>query len=1137
MQSERRDRRTLEVGTTAKPSAIPFVGREREVAALLGGLQETLGGEGRLFLLSGEPGIGKSRLADELLLRARERGARILWGRCWEAGGAPAYWPWVQALRAYVRERRPDDLRAQLGAGASDIAQMLPDVRELFPDLPDPPSVDPESARFRLFDAVTYFLSTAARDQPLVLLIDDLHAADEPSLLLLQFVARELTNTSIMIVGTYRVLDASWQPSFVSSLAELTRAGATRRLDLRGLPEDDVQRVIEGVTGISPPAPLVAFIYEHTEGNPLFVAELARLLASEGRLEHVEVGRIAIPEGIREVIGRRLDRLSAGCIEVLTLASVLGREFGIETLNRVSGWSVDEVVETMEEAERARVVLDAPGSIGHLRFSHALIRDSLYDDLPAGRRIELHRATGEVLEALHGGDPESHLAELAHHFFASAPGEGSPKAVDYARRAGDRAVRLLAYEEAVRLYRMAVHAMELGEDGDGAARCDLLLALGDAQARAGDESGSQETFIRAAAISKRLGMPEQLGWAALGYGGRFVWGRASVDPQVVPLLKEALAALPDEDSALKARILARLSGALRDDHDPAPRDRLSEEAVAIARRIGDQSTLAYTLGGRWIALLDRGRANEGLEIVDELIQVAEAAGDLEQMTDGHIYRLWLLFELGNMPAVHEKLDALVRLDVELRQPARTWHRSVIQGVLALFEGHFGDAESHIEEAVRTGERVEQYQSRVSFITQTFALRKEQGRLEEVREIVERAAAQYPTRPVMRCLQASLYAEIGDRTAASLTFETFASGGFDALPHDMEWTLGMSLLTEVADVLGDTDRASTLYELLRPLDTPIVQDPNEFSMGAASRYLGLLTSLMSRWEEAVSHFENALEVNERTGARPWLAHTQHDYARMLLRRDSPGDRERAIDLLLKARETCGELGMALERKVSAVLGELGIGATTVPPAVDVARDATAHSTVFRREGDYWSIAFEGHSIRLRDTKGLQHIAQLLANPGREIHSLDLVAGAVDRTGSIPLVSLVKEDRLETRLPNGAEEILDGAAMKAYKLRIEDLREELEEAESWSDAERAARARAEMDFLARELTSAAGLGGRVRRGASPAERARQSVTKAIKATIARIAKENRSLGRHLSSTIHTGNFCRYEPDPRSPIIWIL
>jgi tetratricopeptide (TPR) repeat protein len=1137
MQSERSDRRTLEVGTTAKPSAIPFVGRGREVAALLGGLEEALGGEGRLFLLSGEPGIGKSRLADELVIRARERGARVLWGRCWEAGGAPAYWPWVQALRAYVREGRSDDIRAQLGAGAPDIAQMLPDVRELFPDLADPPSLDPESARFRLFDAVTYFLTAAAREQPLVLLIDDLHAADEPSLLLLQFVARELTNASILIIGTYRDLDASWQPSFVSSLAELTRAGATRRLDLRGLSENDVQRVIEGVTGISPPAPLVAAIHERTEGNPLFVAELARLLASEGRLEHAEIGRIAIPEGIREVIGRRLGRLSAGCIELLTLASVLGREFGIETLTRVSGRPVDDVVGTLEEAERARVVLDAPGSTGHLRFSHALIRDSLYDDLPAGRRIELHRATGEVLEALHGEDPESHLAELAYHFIASAPGERSTKAVDYARRAGDRAVRLLAYEEAVRLYRMAVHAMELGEPGDEAARCDLLLALGDAQARAGDESGSQETFIRAAAISKRLGIPEQLGRAALGYGGRFVWGRASVDPQVVPLLQGALAALPDGDSALKARILARLSGALRDDHDPAPRDRLSEEAVAMARRIGEQSTLAYALGGRWIALMDNGRANEGLEIADELIQVAQAEGDLEQMTDGHIYRLWLLFETGNTPAMHEELDALVRLDVELGQPARTWTRSLIQGVLALFEGRFRDANRYIEESVQTGERAEQYQSRVSFITQTFALRKEQGRLEEVREIVERAAAQYPTRRVMRCLQASLYAEIGDQTAARSTFETFASDGFDALPRDMEWMLGMSLLTEVADFLGDTDRAATLYQLLHTLDTPIVQDPNEFSMGAASRYLGLLASLMSRWDDAASHFEHALEVNEHTGAWPWLAHTQHDYARMLFRRDSPADRERAIDLLLKARETCSELGMALETKVSSILDELGVGAVTVPERADVARDVTAHAAVFRREGDYWSIAFDGHSIRLRDAKGLQHIAHLLANPGREIHPLDLVAGTVERPRSIPLVRSVKEDGLESAPFGNAGEVLDAAAREAYKLRLEDLREELEEAESWSDAERAARARAEMDFLARELSSAVGLGGRARPGASPAERARQSVTKAIKGALTRIAKENPSLGRHLSSTIRTGNFCRYEPDPRSSTSWIL
>jgi DNA-binding SARP family transcriptional activator len=293
-----------------------FVGREPEFAELVAGLNDAFAGRGRLFLLVGAPGIGTSRHADELIARARARGARVVVGRCWEAGGAPAYWPWVQSLQAHVRETQPDVLRAQLGAGAADLAQLLPELRELFPGLGEPPAVEPESARFRLFEAATAFLTEASRTRPLVLVLDDLHAADEPSLLLLRFLARQLGDIRVLVIGAYRDVDPTPRNPLTAAVAELARERVTSTLALSGLDQDDVGRFVELVSGEEPSDELVAAIHEDTEGNPLFVGEIVRLLATEGTLERA-TGKPPIPQSVRDVIARRLEHLSEECNRLL----------------------------------------------------------------------------------------------------------------------------------------------------------------------------------------------------------------------------------------------------------------------------------------------------------------------------------------------------------------------------------------------------------------------------------------------------------------------------------------------------------------------------------------------------------------------------------------------------------------------------------------------------------------------------------------------------------------------------------------------------------------------------------------------------------------------------------------------------
>ncbi|HYU58420.1 MAG TPA: AAA family ATPase, partial [Actinomycetota bacterium] len=559
-----------------------FVGRESELAELEAALGDAVEGRGRLVLISGEPGIGKSRLAAELVRQAQARGIVVLSGRCWEAGGAPPYWPWVQALRPLVRELPAHRLASHLGEGGPDVAQMLPEIRSALPDLAEPPSLDSDAARFQLFDSTAQFLLRAARDEPMVLVLDDLHSADVPSLLLLRFVAPELSRAHVLVVATWRTGEMGIEHPLAEAVADVLRLPATRRLELAGFSERDVAAFVESTAGVTPSPQQVAAIRGETEGNPLFVQEVVRLLASEGMLEQVGRGTSlpAIPQGVREVIGRRLLHISDECTRVLTLAAVLGREFTLEALRRMSELAADDLLEVLEEAVSARVVEDVPGSLGWLRFSHVLIRDVLYEDVSGTQRLRLHRRAGTVLEELYRADPTPHLAELAHHFAQAAPAGEWAKAVEYARRAGDQAVDQLAYEEAVRVYGIALQALDLEPSAEEETRCDLLLALGDAQARAGG-LGARETFVAAADLAQRLGRPQALAKAALGYGGRFTWSRAAGDARIVPLLEAARAALGERDDPLLVQVLGRLSCALRDRHEREPRWTLSRLAVAM----------------------------------------------------------------------------------------------------------------------------------------------------------------------------------------------------------------------------------------------------------------------------------------------------------------------------------------------------------------------------------------------------------------------------------------------------------------------------------------------------------------------------------------------------------------------------
>jgi tetratricopeptide (TPR) repeat protein len=646
-------------------------------------------------------------------------------------------------------------------------------------------------------------------------------------------------------------------------------------------------------------------VHEETDGNPLFAGEVARLLASEGLLDQAE--RLPVPEGVREAIGRRLQGMSDDCRELLVRASVLGREFDVDALERVSGLGQDEVFAALEEAITARLVGELPDGGARLRFSHMLIRDSVYEDLPATRRLRLHRETGDALEALYGANPEPHLAELAHHYLL-AGGDGAAQAVRYAAAAGDRAASQLAYEEAVRHYRSALEVLEARGSADEGQACDILLSLGDILHRSGQGAEAKATLRRAADEAERCGWPERLARAALSYGGRFAWARASAHPGLVPMLERALAAIGEGDSTERVRLLARLGAATRDDPFRERRVGFATEAVAIAERSDDPKTLTYALEGYWVAVEGPDTADELLEVGERLIPLAEQVGENEIVFAARDHRLNTLWSKADRAAVDVEIDTLETLAEDLRQPAQRWSVGTDRTMLALMEGRFDDAERLAEETLAVGTAGENWNANVSYRLQMFVLRREQGRLVELEETIGRSVHEYPALLRFRSALAHLYVELGREREARAALDDVMSVDLGREYLDAEWLFSVSMLPDVCAALGDEEAAATLHPLLVPYERRYAEAPVEAVFGSIARGLGVLATTLGRLDDAEAHFGVALEIEERMRARPWLAHVQHDLGAMLIARGRKGDRERGTELLGEAARTYGELGM-------------------------------------------------------------------------------------------------------------------------------------------------------------------------------------------------------------------------------------
>jgi len=916
-----------------------FVGRLRELTELRAGIDGALAGRGRFITIAGEPGVGKSRLADEAASLAAGQGMRVLWGRCWEHGGAPAYWPWMQVVRDLTSGAEPIVLSDWMGSGAAEIAQILPELRDQIAGLPELPSAllaQPENARFRLFDAVASFLRKAADAKPLLIVLDDLHAADSTSLLMLIALSRHVRVTRAMVIGTYRDVEIKQSPERAALMAEAEREGV--EFPLRGLDENEIGELIERAWGVSAADALVTSLHNVTDGNPFFLSEILRQMAADGQLAGDGAkapGQLSVPPGVSEFIKRLMQPLSGETYDVLSAAAVIGREFALTALEAASQTPRDSLIEHLDQAESLKLIHEVRGAAGRYSFRHALIRDALYDGLPSARRRSLHCAVAEAIRAT-GAATES-FAEIAHHYCQGAPHADPDLAVEFSRKAAQSAERQLAYEDAVRHLGNAVDVFGLRRVSDELLHAELLCELGEAQFRTGDLAESRKTCLKAADVARRIDNPVLFARSVVA-AGRGVSNSGVTDRSLVLLLTEAQQRLGEADSPLRAQTLARLGIELYWS-EPQQAVALSQQAVEIARRLGDAHTLIVALWGRHLAMRGPDSLEQRLADTREAIAIAEQAGERDFALEARFYGVADLLEAGNVGGADVALSEYLAAEAELRD--RYTRGLLLRGMRALMDGRLDEAASLAQQAYVGGQQSGRPLTLNSYLIQNGNTLWERGRLGELEGPLRAFVAQNPLIVFARCgLQLSLL-QLGRREEARFEFESLAEGEFRQVPRDWNWLPTMFVLSEICVELGEEKYAEILYRLSAPYAAQNAMLGYVYSYGSAAFALGRLAALRREFDRAELHFEAALAANRKIRATVWLAHTQCEFARMLLARGADGDRERAGELLASAQLTAEALDLGrLKARVEAASAEAA--AAKAPESIAATADSEEES---------------------------------------------------------------------------------------------------------------------------------------------------------------------------------------------------
>ena len=901
----------LPAALTSEAREGPFVGRQDVIDRLTGRYELAADCRAQFALLYGEPGVGKTRIVSEFAHRAYDDGAIVLYGRS-NAESIVPYQPFITAIQHYLAHRHDEMLAHVLDLELCELGRFIPGLRRAAATLAAPLAAEPEARRYRLFEAVTRLLTHAAEERPVVLILDDLHWADASTALLLRHVVQQMQDVRLCVLGTMRDAESCAADDLVQLLARLRpQRHMFERISVGGLDTDETAALVATHEPDGAGPSFVRRLQHATAGNPLFILEMLKSLAerdrgaSDATPEHA-LTLVGVPEGAKGVIAQRIMRLPEPAQKVLAEASVIGTEFSLDVLDRLMKEPVDEIIAALEEAGRAGLIRESDEQIDRFAFTHALVRDALAEQQSASRRMRLHRRIGEALEQT--APAAVNAAELAHHFFESRDLDAGQKAVQYCVRAGDVAAWALAHENALEHYRRALIALDMRTPADGRRRCELLLAVGGVELRRGDPAAGA-TFEAAAELARRLGEADQLGRSALGRAGRYSEA-GIIDHAAIALLEEALVQLPEDDSALRAQLTARLADALQFTTDSARTTALSRDALLMARRVGDTRTLIATLESRHTALLHIEHLDERLRLSEEILALADEIGERELKAVGLHWRIYDLLEASQVAGARRDHAALRELAEQLRQPL--YHHFAVgwDVVWAQMEGRVADSERLAREAFELGTHAQARDAETVYAIQLVALRRRENRLSDQVATIKAAIEQHPSLIAWRAGLPLAYLAAGRTAEAVAGFEQLAAGDFAAIPRDMFWFTATCVLAETCSVIGDRARAQVLYELLLPHRRRNVQVTQAAFWGSAERFLGLLAATMSRPDLAGEHFAAAIARNEANGCPMAAGVVRRDYAEMLLRRCGPGDLDAAERLLTEMLATAEAAGMSV-----------------------------------------------------------------------------------------------------------------------------------------------------------------------------------------------------------------------------------
>ncbi len=943
--------------------ATPFVGREAERAELRQLLERAMTGSGSLVMIGGEAGVGKTRLIRELAQEAEKRGVTVRVGHCYEMEGSPPYIPFIEMIQQAIRAAAPDPqaLRAVLAESAPEIARIVPELRRLFPDLPPPLDLPPEQERHYIFTSIREFVQRASSINPLVVVIEDLHWGDDPSLLLLEHFAQHVSDMHVLMLATYRDTELdTWRP-LARTMESLIRQRVGRRMSLRPLAESDVGRMLAGISGQEPPNRLVSAVFEETGGNAFFVEEVFQHLSEEGVLfdqsghwrTDVAFNAMQVPEGLRLVLTRRLERVSEGCRWLLTEAAVIGRAFDFEVLQSLSDLSADEVLDCIDEAERARLIIAVPEGPGaRFMFGHELLRHTLLVNLSLPRRQRLHQRIADAIEQTYRNAVEDHASDIAHHLYQAGAAADPDRTVKYLLMAAERAISAAAFEEALRLMDSAISIAA----PTGRAEAELLYRRGSALRSIGRWDEGISEWRRALDLYERSGDSGAIVRVCSEIGTQLDWATRFEEAQ--ELGRRGLSALSDEVSREQAVLLAFVGRSLSISGSYLAGRAMLARAEEVANDLGDERLLAHVVTYQAMHHLSYMELSQQYDTAMRASDLLRSSGDLWDLTDalwlGQIATLFmgqlhraeelgreaepLAERLGHLGALAftrrwtgmarfmrsgdlAQFEEMAQADLSICESAEMPWVSHSHSILALAQLWRGDPMGAAKQARKAvdleppglaaggdlGVAVLCHAFSGDKSTALDMLRKKQGGLSLIVEpwrALGRAGGQMKL--LRDFMSIRTLSEEKDSIIATLRRQRGGLPTASTANTFGAWAL-LQNATEALVVMGEDEEAAKLYPLL--LDAiGLGCTIGWWCCGLTERFAGMAAMSGKQWDQAEAHFERAIEQAHSLPHRIEQAQVPHWYAKMLFRRNAPGDSEKASQLLKQSSQLYEGLGM-------------------------------------------------------------------------------------------------------------------------------------------------------------------------------------------------------------------------------------